>query len=365
MSLSPLQQYQQALENGFVKDAAQLEAAQALQRCFDAVEQQVPTLGVYLWGPVGRGKTWLMDAFYRSLTVPAKRQHFHHFISWLHKRLFQLTGTENPLQVIADELAGEIKVLCFDELFVSDIGDAMLLGPLFQALFNSGVVLVSTSNQAPQDLYSNGFNRERFLPAIDALIAYNQVINLDGGQDHRLHGEHSRERYFVKTAQSTQTLENLFQQLSNAPAQRAEVTLGSRVLPAVAATNKVLWCDFSVLCEGMFGAQDYMQLCQQFEHIILSNIPNLSASQQEAKIARGTEDAPVRVVAGDRDLPALAKNDDAVRRFIALVDECYDQGIPLYIEAEAPLEALYTEGSLLFPFQRTRSRLEAMQRAFP
>src|SRR5690554_7054084 len=126
MSLSPLQQYQQALENGFVKDAAQLVAAQALQRCFDAVEHQVPTLAVYLWGPVGRGKYWLMDAFYRSLTVPAKRQHFHHFISWLHTRLFQLTGTENPLQVIADELAEEIKVLCFDELFVSDIGDAKI-----------------------------------------------------------------------------------------------------------------------------------------------------------------------------------------------------------------------------------------------
>src|SRR5690554_6580486 len=257
MSLSPLQQYQQALENGFVKDAAQLEAAQALQRCFDAVEQQVPTLGVYLWGPVGRGKTWLMDAFYRSLTVPAKRQHFHHFISWLHKRLFQLTGTENPLQVIADELAEEIKVLCFDELFVSDIGDAMLLGPLFQALFNAGVVLVATSNQPPEGLYENGFNRERFLPAIDALIAYNQVVNLDGGQDHRLHGEHSRERYFVKSEQSFVIMQQLFQQLANEPAQSVEVTLGSRTLPAHAAAAKVLWCDFSVLCEGMFGAKDH------------------------------------------------------------------------------------------------------------
>lgn len=365
MSLSPLEKYQQALNSGFVEDAAQQEAVNALQRCFEALEQHKPTLGVYLWGPVGRGKTWLMDAFYQSLTVSAKRQHFYHFIAWLHKRLFQLTGTENPLQVVADELAEEIKVLCFDELFVSDIGDAMLLGPLFQALFNAGVVLVATSNQAPQDLYSNGFNRERFLPAIDALIAYNQVINLDGGQDHRLRGDHSRERYFVKSEQSSAIMQQLFQQLSNEPAQVTEIALGSRTLPAHAAAEKVLWCDFSVLCEGMIGAQDYMQLCQQFDHILLSNIPSLSASQQEAKIARGTEDAPVRVVAGDRDLPALAKNDDAVRRFIALVDECYDQGVVLYIEAEHPLESLYTEGSLLFPFQRTRSRLEAMQREFP
>ena len=365
MSLSPLQQYQKALEQNFVKDAAQLEAVNALQRCFEALEQQIPTLGVYLWGPVGRGKTWLMDAFYQALTVPAKRQHFHHFVVWLHKRLFQLTGTENPLQVVANELAKEIKVLCFDELFVSDIGDAMLLGPLFQALFQAGVVLVATSNQAPQDLYSNGFNRERFLPAIDALIAYNQVIHLDGGQDHRLHGEYSRERYFVSSEQSAETLERLFQQLSKKPVQATEVVLGSRTLPAFAADSRVLWCDFTVLCEGMFGAQDYMQLCQQFDHIILSNIPNLSASQQEAKIARGTEDAPVRVVAGDRTLPSLARNDDAVRRFIALVDECYDQAVPLYLEAQVPLETLYTEGSLLFPFQRTRSRLEAMQRDFP
>lgn len=365
MSLSPLQQYQQALENGFVKDAAQLEAAQALQRCFDAVEQQVPTLGVYLWGPVGRGKTWLMDAFYRSLTVPAKRQHFHHFISWLHKRLFQLTGTENPLQVIADELAGEIKVLCFDELFVSDIGDAMLLGPLFQALFNAGVVLVATSNQPPQDLYENGFNREQFLPAIDALIAYTQVVNLDGGQDHRLHGSRSRERYFIQSEHSKEQLIELFKTLSQTEPQKCQVQLGSRELSAIGAANKVLWCDFHVLCEGMLGAQDYMQLCQEYEHIIVSGIPKLSASQQEAKIARGTEDAPVRVVAGDRELPALAKNDDAVRRFIALVDECYDQAVPLYVEAQSPLETLYTDGALLFPFQRTRSRLEAMQRDFP
>lgn len=370
MSLSPLQKYQQALQHEFVDDAAQLQAVTVLQQCFEAIEQQQPTLGVYLWGPVGRGKTWLMDAFYQALTVPAKRQHFHHFIAWLHKRLFQLTGTENPLQVVADELASEIKVLCFDELFVSDIGDAMLLGPLFQALFNAGVVLVATSNQAPQDLYENGFNRERFLPAIDALMAYNQVINLDGGQDHRLHGEHSRARYFVKSEQSTDKLQQLFKQLSGQLAQPSEVILGSRSLPVLgvsarAVENKIIWCEFPTLCEGMFSAQDYMQLCQQFEQIILSNIPNLSASQQEAKIARGTEDAAVRVTAGDRDLPALAKNDDAVRRFIALVDECYDQGVVLYIEAGAPLETLYTEGALLFPFQRTRSRLEAMQRAFP
>lgn len=378
---SPLGLYHQALAQGYVADPAQRAAVDALEQCFRSLQQGEPARGVYLWGAVGRGKTWLMDNFFTTLRVPARRQHFHHFVAWLQRRLFELAGTPNPLQQVAAELAQDIKVLCFDELFVTDIGDAMLLGPLFQALFDAGVVLVTTSNQPPQQLYEHGFNRERFVPAIDALIAHTRVVHLDGKQDHRLHGQKTQDRYFVSgvaeagadslgketdaSATAVVLLEGLFKRLSSAAARPVHVDMGGRQLYALGAHQQTLWCDFARLCEGKLAARDYMHLCQKYRHIIVSGIPNLSASQQQARIARGTEDAPVRVLAGDRVLPSLARNDDAVRRFIALVDECYEQKVTLYLEAAVPLDQLYTEGGLLFPFQRTRSRIEEMQRKDP
>ena len=185
-SLPPYEAYQAALVSGFEDDPAQQHAAICLQRCYEQLQAGHPDIqGVYLWGPVGRGKTWLMDRFHQSLTVPARRQHFHHFMRWVHRRLFQLTGQEDSLGLLARELAAEATVLCLDELFVSDIGDAVLLGGLFQQLFAQGLVLVATSNQPPDDLYKDGFNRERLLPAIDALKQYMQVVSVDGGQDHR------------------------------------------------------------------------------------------------------------------------------------------------------------------------------------
>lgn len=185
----PLSAYQYALqERGFVADEAQERAMLALQQCHVALHEGRRSItGVYLWGPVGRGKTWLMDQFYQSLEVPARRQHFHHFMGWVHQRSFQLTGTADPLQALARELSEEVRVLCFDELFVNDIGDAIILGRLFQVMFEQGVVMVCTSNQPPQQLYADGFNRERFLPAIAAIEAHMQVVAVDGAQDHRLH----------------------------------------------------------------------------------------------------------------------------------------------------------------------------------
>jgi hypothetical protein len=184
---SPLLAYERALAGGFVADAAQRRAVEALQHCHEAVHRGEQTPGVYLWGPVGRGKTWLMDSFYNSLRVPARRQHFHHFMQWVHRRQFQLTGNADPLRLLAEELGREVRVLCFDELFVSDIGDAMLLGRLLSLVVAQGVVLVATSNQPPDQLYADGYNRERFLPAIAALKAHMRVVTVDGEQDHRLH----------------------------------------------------------------------------------------------------------------------------------------------------------------------------------
>jgi cell division protein ZapE len=260
---------------------------------------------------------------------------------------------------LASELALELRVLCFDELFVCDIGDAMLLGGLFQALFDAGIFMVATSNQAPDQLYAEGFNRERFLPTIAALQQHMQVIKVDGGQDHRLHSGVSHQRYWVADPDA---LSAVFDRVSGSLAiVDTAVLLNGRPLPVVRHSVAAVWLRFADLCGQHFSAADFIVLCDRFPMILLGGVPELSARQRPAKIARGTEDGVERVAAGDRELPALSITDDSVRRFIALVDECYDRGIPLYIEAAVPLASLYLEGHLTMPFRRTLSRLQAMQ----
>jgi cell division protein ZapE len=353
--LQPLAAYHHALENGFFPDPAQQKAAEALQHCHDTLSH-----GVYLWGPVGRGKTWLMDCFYQSLQVPARRQHFHHFMQWVHQRSFQLTGTPDPLRALAKELGAELRVLCFDELFVNDIGDAIILGNLFTLMFEYGVVVVATSNQPPDQLYADGFNRERFLPAIAAIEAHMQVVAIDGGEDHRQHPGVAQQRYWSSAAGDP--LATAFAALSGEQAvNHGSLAVGNRTLETVAYAENVLWCRFSELCEKPFAAQDFIALCDRFTAILLGEVPTLGGEQRAAKIARGTEDGAQQVVAGDRQLPALSASDDSVRRFIALVDECYDRRVPLYVQAEVALDQLYTQGYLAFAFRRTLSRLQEMQ----
>lgn len=358
---SPLAAYQYAIaQQGFVADDAQRRAVDALQTCHEALHKgRTPITGVYLWGPVGRGKTWLMDQFYQSLRVPARRQHFHHFMKWVHQRLFQLTGTHDPLQALARELSAEVRVLCFDELFVSDIGDAIILGRLFQVMFKEGVVMVCTSNQPPDQLYADGFNRDRLLPGIAAIEQHMQVVAVDGAEDHRLHPGVGIQRYWVNQPDA---LADVFRQL--APGQAVHsgpVVVGHRCIVAVQSCDTVLWCRYADLCEQPLAAMDFMLLCDRFKAILLGEVPDLSAQQRPGRIARGTEDGAQRVAAGDRELPQLSVRDNGVRRFIALVDECYDRRVPLYVEAQVPLECLYTEGYLEFPFRRTLSRLREMQ----
>ncbi|WP_308908756.1 cell division protein ZapE [Pseudomonas canadensis] len=358
---SPLAAYQHAIaQQGFVADDAQRRAVEALQACHEALHHgRAPSMGVYLWGPVGRGKTWLMDQFYQSLQVPARRQHFHHFMGWVHQRLFQLTGTQDPLQALARELSREVRVLCFDELFVNDIGDAIILGRLFQVMFEEGVVMVCTSNQPPDQLYADGFNRERFLPGIAAIQQHMQVIAVDGGEDHRLHPGIGIQRYWVNQPCA---LAGVFKQLAEGqPVRSGPVAVGHRSIVAVQSSDTVLWCRYADLCEQPLAAMDFMLICDRFKAILLDEVPNLSAQKRPGRIARGTEDGAQRVAAGDRELPQLSVHDDSVRRFIALVDECYDRKVPLFIEAQVPLDCLYTEGYLEFPFRRTLSRLQEMQ----
>lgn len=363
--LTPTSLYQQALAQGFVADSFQAAAVEQLQQTFTAVQAQQPTKGVYLWGPVGRGKTWLMDSFFSCLqhqNIPALRQHFHHFMRWLHKRLFQLTGTANPLQEVADELAASVRVLCFDEFFINDIGDAMLLGPLLQALIARNLVILITSNEEPLKLYPDCFQRERLVPMLEDLAHNLAVIHLAGKQDHRTQGEATVQRYWVVAEGQPSQLNQVFEQLTGQKAQTGQLELNQRQLQVLGQHPAAIWCDYASLCEAPWAAQDYIDLGQKFSALLISAVPALTAPEEEAKIARGTEDAAQRVVAGDRPLAPLSRKDNGVRRFIALIDECYEQRLPVYIEAAVELERLYLAGTLLFPFQRTLSRLQAMQR---
>jgi cell division protein ZapE len=273
-----------------------------------------------------------------------------------------LTGTADPLKALARELSQEVRVLCFDELFVNDIGDAIILGRLFQVMFEQGVVVVCTSNQPPDQLYADGFNRDRFVPAIAAIQQHMQVIAVDGGEDHRLHPGAGLQRYWVSAPGQPGALGEVFKALTVGQSLSSEpVKIGYRSVNALQASQTVLWCRYADLCEQPFAAMDFIALCDTFSDILLSDVPNLSAQKREGRIARGTEDGVERVVAGDRELPQLSVHDDGVRRFIALVDECYDRKVPLYLEAQVSMEALYTEGYLEFPFRRTLSRLREMQ----
>lgn len=358
--LGPEARYRKALANGYVVDPAQQQAVALLQACHDQLQGSGGATGLYIWGRVGRGKTWLMDLFHTGLACSSRRQHFHHFMRDVHQRLFRLNGTADPLAALARELAAEVRVLCLDEFFVNDIGDAMILGGLVQRLFEQNVVLVTTSNQPPHQLYADGFNRDRFLPAVAALESRLHVVALDGEQDHRLHPGDEIQRYWLQE-QGHSPLAGVFEQYRQGQACDQPLQLNGRRVETLKHDEAQVWCRYDQLCEMPLAANDYIALCDRFDQVLLSGVPILSGEQREARIARGTEDAAQRVAAGDRQLPKLSARDNGVRRFIALVDECYDRGIPLWIEAEAPMEQLYPEGYLSFAFRRTLSRLREMQ----
>jgi cell division protein ZapE len=357
---TPRQAHDHAMEHlGFVPDAAQRRAVTVLEDCYLALHSAPATpRGVYLWGPVGRGKTWLMDRFHDALDVPARRQHFHHFMRWVHRRQFQLSGTPDPLSVMARELRAELAVLCLDELFVSDIADAMLLGRLMRVMFEEGLVLVITSNQPPEQLYAEGYNRERFEPAIAAIQRHLQVVAVDGGQDHREHPGTAQPRYWVR---SPQRLAEVFDELSaGQPKETAAIDVGGRAIAVEARNERVLWCRFSALCEQPLGTLDFIALCDRFQHILVGEVPSMAGQGAEDVEQAMIEDLGPDT-AGGRKRQGFSPQDDGARRFIALVDECYDRGVPLYIDAQVPIEQLYPRGELGFPFRRVVSRLREMQ----
>lgn len=335
-----------------------------------------PTVkGIYFYGRVGRGKTMLMDLFYENISIKHKKRiHFHRFMESVHQQLNELSlhqsslgvrTNANPLACIAKSWATNIELLCFDEFFVSDIGDAMLLAGLFKELFALGVTLVSTSNCQPEQLYRNGLQRERFLPTIALINQHCQIISVDGDTDHRLSDEITQhyKNYYFTHLQGEQLLAKRFQALCNETmvsvndSKFKNIRINHREIPYLAKTKKHIWFDFYALCSGPRSQRDYIQIADQFETVLISNVPQFSGKLIPA-VFSGVEDSYQRsgVLMGE-----LRHLDDEARRFIALVDEFYDRKIQLIISADVDITALYQGQQLSFEFQRCQSRLFEMQ----
>jgi cell division protein ZapE len=290
--------------------------------------------GLYLWGPVGRGKTWLMDLFFSSLPFrEARRRHFHRFMQEVHCQLGTLKDQETPLEEVAEQIARDTRVLCFDELFVTDIADAMILGGLFEALFRRGVALVATSNSPPAELYKDGLQRQRFLPAIDHILRHVEVVRVDGGVDYRRRQLTQAGTYLPAAAPATpREMEALFAQLSgHASATEEPIEAAGRLIPVIRRAPGTAWFSFEVLCGGPRSQNDYIQIAREHASVLLSDVPVLDAMR-----------------------------DNEARRFIALVDELYDRRVKLIVSAAAAPAELYRGEALASAFERTVSRLIEM-----
>ncbi|TMM44908.1 cell division protein ZapE [Colwellia ponticola] len=373
------QAYQALLANKQLNvDVAQTQAVTALvQLSEQLVAQQHQTAckakkakanitGLYFHGRVGRGKTMLMDLFYQHVAINNKKRiHFHHFMESIHLQLAQLTGQSEPLNTIAKNWAQDIDLLCFDEFFVNDIGDAMLLSGLFSALFSQGVTLVATSNCKPEQLYRNGLQRERFLPTITLINQYCQIISIDGDIDHRRNnlannatGVSEYNNYFLVAHQGNEKLTERFLQLTNTRQLTAgEIEINHRKLSYLAKSDKTIFFDFFALCSGPRSQRDYMVLAQKFTSVFIANVPKFSGALVPA-VFSGVEDSYQRsgVLLGE-----LQQLDDEARRFIALVDEFYDQQVKLIVSAQVDIFELYQGQQLAFEFERCQSRLIEMQ----
>jgi cell division protein ZapE len=348
--MTPLQRYQaDVARGGFRADPHQQRVALELQALYDALQEhamprslwrrllqrrRAAPRGLYLWGGPGRGKTWLMDCFFDSLPGDDKRRvHFHRFMIEIHEALRGLPRTPDPLPIVARQLAARHRVLCLDEFHVTDVADAMLLAGLLDGLLGLGVVIVATSNIPPEDLYRDGLQRARFLPAIALLQAHTAVVKLAGTRDHRLERLELSGTYRVLGApEAEQWLRSRMQELVTAPQQwSTDLEIAGRTLSVRALAEDVVWFEFAELCERPRSSRDYLELAREFHTLLLQGLPSM----------------------GD-------EMDEAVRRFIHLVDALYDHGVKLIVTAAAEPERLYTGTRLRQAFRRTASRLSEM-----
>jgi cell division protein ZapE len=336
---------------GYRSDPAQLRAVAALDRCAsewadykarrsNAFKKLIhhPDIprGVYLYGGVGRGKSFLMDCFYNAVPLQRKtRLHFHEFMREVHRELAGLQGTVNPLDELGRRIAKRYKLICFDEFHVADITDAMILHRLLAALFDNGVGFVTTSNFKPDDLYPGGLHRDRILPAIELLNQKLEVINVDNGTDYRrLMLEQVRFYLTPNDAAADKALRKTFERLAETADENPVLRIEAREIRALRRAGGVVWFDFKTLCGGPRSQNDYLEIAAQFHTVLLSNVPRM----------------PLRMAS-------------EARRFTWLVDVLYDRRVKLILSAEAPPEQLYTEGPLAHEFPRTVSRLNEMQSA--
>ncbi len=336
-------------------DPAQAEAAQRLDRLSAALTQSAksfgatlrgylpwlpaqvhaPQRGLYLWGGVGRGKTLLMDWFYESLRFPQRqRSHFYSFMRQVHAELRDAAPREQPLEAVAQRLAESARLICLDEFFVADIADAMILAGLFEGLYRRGVTLIATSNAPPDELYKDGLQRGRFLPAIELIKSRLDVVHLDGGVDYRLRQLERAPTYLdSRLADSTAQLRRRFAALAGDSADGpSTLMIEDRSITVLATGAGCAWFEFDELCTGPRSPNDYIELARMFHTVFISNIPQFTSADE-----------------------------DAARRFIAAIDEFYDRGVKLVVSAAAPPAALYHGERLHFEFQRAASRLVEMQ----
>ncbi len=330
------------------RDPAQREAARRLDELAEALRMRrtggilrprshAPApRGLYLWGGVGRGKTLLMDLFSATLAGAraCERSHFHHFMRDVHAALGSIKQRENPLDLVAQRLAGRTRVICLDEFFVADIADAMILAGLLRGLFTRGVTLVTTSNVPPQALYKDGLQRQRFLPAIELLQSQLEVLHLDGGVDYRLRQLEQAPTYLdSKDADADASLAQRFAALAGGGAQgSAALSIEGRVVHAIDTAPGLAWFEFNELCDGPRSQHDYIELARLYHTLMIANIPAFDEF-----------------------------NENAARRFIMLIDELYDRGVKIVVSAAAAPALLYRGGRLKFEFERAASRLVEMQ----
>lgn len=355
--------YQNWIDSGKLsEDRFQREAVTALQTRLDAIRNNSRSTvkSLYLYGPVGRGKTMLMDLFSEQLrslkthNASFIRLHYHHFMAKVHDSLNSLQGAENPMLHIANDWSEAYSIICLDEFFVEDIGDAMIMARLWESLFSKGVTLITTSNAPPSELYKDGLARHRFEPTIELLNHQCELIDLGFGTDYRRLNHNDMPLYL--TGGSPHDLTLLAEKRYGPVNQADAVTVMNRKIPCLWSNKSVIGFDFMSLCSGPRSQRDYMELADKYSAIAVQNVPTFSHIP-EKELVHGVEETYQR----EHDARPVSKLDNEARRFIALVDECYDRGCLLFITAEADVERLYQAQQLAFPFRRCVSRLFEMQ----